>query len=277
MPYACKFCKGKYCAAHRLPENHDCQGLGAYRERMRAEGRIVAPDPLGEPMRPVVTRTARAHASMDRFWRLVDAKMTFVFMGVIVGIFLLEWIILSAAPGLFDDIFTLESDWLTQPWTIILSVFSHDPFVLNHILFNTLALLFFGQTVERLIGTRRFTYLFLGAGAVAGIAQVILTKILFNVDTGVVGASGALQAIMGTLTVLAPRLTILVFFVVPAPLWALTALYVVFDLVGAISPGSQVAHFAHLAGLAVGLWFGYHLRQKGMRVHTGPPPIRRSF
>lgn len=277
MPYACKFCKGKFCAAHRLPENHDCQGLGAYRERARAEGRILV-DPTGEPVRPTVARGARAGASIEALWARVDGKMTYVFMGVIVGVYLLQWITAASAPGLYDDIFPLEDDWLVQPWTIFLSIFSHSLQYFNHILFNVLVLLFFGQTVERLIGTRRYTYLFLGAGAVAGIAQVILTKILFDIDTGVVGASGALQGLMGTLVVLAPRLTVLVFFVIPAPLWALTGLYVLFDLLGAITPGSSTAHFAHLAGLAVGLWYGYSLRQKGLRAQYSPPPqMRRQF
>jgi len=27
MPFRCKFCKGLFCSGHRLPENHDCEGL----------------------------------------------------------------------------------------------------------------------------------------------------------------------------------------------------------------------------------------------------------
>jgi len=32
MPFTCKFCGGKFCAEHRLPENHACPGLAAYKE-----------------------------------------------------------------------------------------------------------------------------------------------------------------------------------------------------------------------------------------------------
>jgi len=32
LPFTCKFCGGKFCAEHRLPENHDCQGLAVYKE-----------------------------------------------------------------------------------------------------------------------------------------------------------------------------------------------------------------------------------------------------
>lgn len=278
MPYVCKFCKGKYCAAHRLPENHDCQRLGEYRERIRATGRIVAPDPAALPVQPTLTRSARAGASLDALWSKTDGKMTYVFLGVIVAVYALQWLVALTFGGrAHDNLFALQGDWYIKPWTIFTSVFAHSLFQLNHILFNGLVLLFFGTTVERLIGTRRFTYLFLGAGAVAGIAQVVLTKILFQVDTGVVGASGAIQGIMGTLVILAPRLTVLVFFVIPAPLWALIAIYIVFDLLGAISPGSTTAHIAHLAGLALGAWYGWRLKQQGLRAQQAPPPQMRRY
>ena len=275
MPYACKFCKGKYCASHRLPENHGCQGLGVYRERMRAEGRIVAPEP--DLVRPTVARSARAGMTMDAFWSKVDGKMSYVFMGIILAVFVAQQIVIRTAPGLHDDLFPLQNDFWYQPWTIVTSVFSHHPFELNHILFNTLAILFFGTTVERLVGTRRYTWLFVGAGAAAGMAHVLILQ-LFHIPTGVLGASGAIYGIMGTLVVLAPKLTVLVFFVVPAPLWAMVVLYVVLDFVGIITPGSEVAHFAHLAGLAVGLWYGFKLREKGLRArHERPPTMRRYF
>lgn len=32
MPFTCKFCGGKFCAEHRLPENHECAGLAVYKE-----------------------------------------------------------------------------------------------------------------------------------------------------------------------------------------------------------------------------------------------------
>lgn len=280
MPYACKFCKGRYCAAHRLPENHGCTGLGAYRERVRSEGRPFASEP-GTPLQPKVSGTARASAALDAMWSRLDGKMTYVIMGICVGVYLLEYVVLAGWGWLFDDLFIIQfSDFLLQPWTIVTSVFSHAPDRLNHILFNMLALLFFGGTVEKLIGTRRFTYLFLSAGAIAGVAQVVFMHVLAratdgawgDLDSAALGASGALQGIMGTLVVLAPTLTVLVFFIVPAPLWALTILYVLLDVVGVITPNSGVANLAHLAGLAVGLAYGWHLRKKGLRVVMRPQP-----
>lgn len=276
MPYVCKFCKGRFCAAHRLPENHSCAGLGVYREKVREQGRVFQSDPL---VRPVVSRPARTRASMDAMWARLDGKMTYIFLGVIVAFYLAELLVLyTAGAEAFENTFVIHNGFWLRPWTILTSIFSHDPSNPSHLFFNALALLFFGATVERLIGTKRYTLLFLAAGALAGIAEVAIMSAMGR-DVGALGASGALQGLMGTLVVLAPTLTVLVFFVVPAPLWALVILYVLLDIVGVITPGSPIAHFAHLAGLAVGIAFGFHLRSRGLRAQVQPrePPLRRGF
>lgn len=275
MPYVCKFCRGRYCAAHRLPENHTCQGLGPYREKLRADGRVIAPD--GGVVRPTVSAGARAGVSMDALWSKLDGKMNYVFIGICVAVFLIQFAMEASGEGALEEkIFVITPEWTSQPWTVITSIFAHAN--LNHLFLNMIVLLFFGGTTERLIGTRRFTWLFLAAGAIGGIAQVVLTQVIFHQDTGGLGASGAIQGMMGALVVLAPRLTVLVFFVIPAPLWALTIFYVLFDLIGVITPGSPVGHFAHLAGLVTGLAFGYYLRQQGLRaVVQRPPQMQRPF
>ena len=33
MPFKCKFCNHRFCDDHRLPEDHDCPGLKAYKEK----------------------------------------------------------------------------------------------------------------------------------------------------------------------------------------------------------------------------------------------------
>jgi membrane associated rhomboid family serine protease len=284
MPYLCKFCKGRYCAAHRLPENHNCAGLGAYRERVRDGGRILQSDPLVRPVK--ATRAARAGASLDALWSRLDGKMTYVFLGIIVAFYLAEWIVaFGLGADAFEAIFVIDRNVLAHPWTIVTNIFSHSLGSIGHIAVNGLVLLFFGQTVERLIGTRRYTLLFLGAGIVAGLAQVVLANALFGsfcggspAGCGAYGASGALQGLMGTLVVLAPTLTVLVFFVIPAPLWALTIFYVLFDVFFNTTPGSGVGGFAHLSGLAVGLAYGYYLRQRGLRAVVRPrEPTLRGF
>jgi hypothetical protein len=65
------------------------------------------------------------------------------------------------------------------------------------------------------------------------------------------------------LTVLNPNLKVYLYFVIPMPLWVLTFGFAAFSLVagfgaanGVGALGGNVAHFAHLVGLVVGLAYG---------------------
>lgn len=33
LPFKCKFCGKYFCPEHRLPENHDCEGLKEFKEK----------------------------------------------------------------------------------------------------------------------------------------------------------------------------------------------------------------------------------------------------
>ena len=35
MPYRCRYCGGRFCPDHRLPENHNCEGLRRIKENPR--------------------------------------------------------------------------------------------------------------------------------------------------------------------------------------------------------------------------------------------------
>jgi hypothetical protein len=35
MPYKCRYCNGRFCPEHRLPESHECDGLRDLRETPR--------------------------------------------------------------------------------------------------------------------------------------------------------------------------------------------------------------------------------------------------
>lgn len=267
MPYACKFCQGRYCAAHRLPENHGCAGLGAHQQKMRDEGRIYREPSV---VSPSVSASARASISMEAFWSRVQGKMTYIFLGIIAAVYVLEFLVLGAAgPDAFYSVFTIGPDFYLRPWTILTSIFAHSLGDFSHILFNGLILYFFGTSIERLIGTRRFTWLFLGSGAVAGIVQVLIF------GGRALGASGALMALVGLLVFLAPRLSVLIFGILPAPMWAVGIFYVGADVLGLVGGSAGIAHLAHLSGFAIGAAYAQRLKQKGLRVQQPPPRVRQ--
>lgn len=273
LPYTCKFCEGRYCGAHRLPENHACTGLGAYKERLRSEGRLMHQP--GEPIRADVSRTARWRARLDDaladVWRFLEGRAAYTMLGIMVATFVLQ--IVSTVVGgdaLMDRLFVLDAAFYLEPWTILTSVFAHGS--LQHLLVNGIVLFFFGPTLERLIGSKRFTLLFLGTGIAAGLTHVLVfgyalpaADILPASTRGVLGASGAIFGLLGTLTVLAPNITVYVMFILPLPLWLVTIGYAIYDLADLFTPGGNVANLAHLAGLAIGLYYGWRLKDQGFR------------
>ena len=131
---------------------------------------------------------------------------------------------------------------------------------------------FLDPTCRSTMGPKKFAALFLVSGIAAGLGQVGLA--LFTGEVArVLGASGAIMAIMGVLSMTAPDLKVLLFFVIPMSVRTLTVLFAAFSIFAVASNTtgggvlSGVAHFAHLIGLFVGLWYGNRIKH---RVGRGP-------
>lgn len=140
-----------------------------------------------------------------------------------------------------------------QFWRLITYGFCHGSF--EHILFNLFVLWMFGRLVEPIYGSREFLLFYLAGVFVAGLCHV--TVQLFDRQMpGVIGASGGVMAVVFLTAMLFPRLKVLLFFFIPVELRVLAVLYAAVDIIGALSPGSPVAHFAHLGGAAFGV--AYH-------------------
>ena len=260
MPYECRRCGGTFCSEHRLPENHDCPGLqwddpvGLYDDAGSGSGSRSGGAASG----------LRARATS--LWRsYVRNNATYVFLLLMWVTWVSQLGLRLFAPGLEAPLFVLRSSHPEYVWTWVTSVFAHGG--IFHIVANSIGIFFFGQVVERRIGTKRFVALFLVSGAVAGLAQIAATLLLVGpgASIGVVGASGALLAIMGVLTILNPGLTVYLYFFLPVPIWALTIGFAGLSLLqgfGISGGGADIAHWAHLAGLAIGLLYGTYVQGK---------------
>jgi membrane associated rhomboid family serine protease len=149
--------------------------------------------------------------------------------------------------------------FLERLWTVLTSIFVHSDFM--HILFNMIALFFFGRTLVMLVGVSRFLLVYF----IGGIAGNVL-YLLLNMSSvfPLVGASGAIYAIAGVLVVMAPKMRVAVWGIIPMPLWVFV---IVFLLLLSLPPfvAVNVAWQAHVGGLAVGLIAGYFFRRR-MRV-----------
>ena len=146
-------------------------------------------------------------------------------------------------------------------WTFITSMFMHAGF--GHLFVNMISLMFIGNFVEKLIGKKRFINLYFIGGLFASLFFVLIA-LLTGIDLNVyaVGASGAIFALGGLLAVLTPRLPVLVFFIIPMPMWAAMG-FLMFGLWAlSLGMGLPIGNTAHLGGLIVGLGYGFYLRRK---------------
>ncbi len=158
-------------------------------------------------------------------------------------------------------------------WTLITSMFMHAN--LTHLFVNMISMFFIGNFVERLIGRKRFFWFYMISGITAGLAFVLFAylglfipggeSIFGGINIGAVGASGALFGLGGLLAVLIPRLKVLVFFVIPMPMWLAMAVLMFGLWAISISSGLPVGNTAHLGGLIAGLAYGFYLRKKYAR------------
>ncbi|KAA9041999.1 rhomboid family intramembrane serine protease [Ginsengibacter hankyongi] len=136
---------------------------------------------------------------------------------------------------------------LFKPYQLVTHMFAHGGFL--HILFNMYALWIFGSVLERIWGPKKFLIFYLVCGLAAGLTQ------MFFVTTGAaIGASGA---IMGLLAAFAYTFPNTEFFILPFPFPIkakyMAAIFAAFDIFGGFAGSDNVAHFAHLGGLVMGL------------------------
>src|SRR6476661_2293688 len=147
---------------------------------------------------------------------------------------------------------------------LVTALFLHADWA--HLMGNLVFLLIFGLPAERAMGPWRFLGLFLLGGAVANLAAALT---IGAPDRIIIGASGAVSAVIGAYLALFPRAKLgvvlplglfLEFVRAPAALligmWA--ALQVVFAYIGPAL--GAVAWWAHLAGFAFGVVYAMFVR-----------------
>ena len=143
-------------------------------------------------------------------------------------------------------------------FSVIASMFLHGDIL--HIGFNLWSLWIFGNNVEEAFGRAGYLAMYFAGGVAATVGYAFL-----NPDSTIplVGASGAIAAVMGAYLVLFPThriLSLFGFFFVPVP----AALFIGIWFIGqfGIDPASNVAWEAHVAGLVFGALLALVLRNR---------------
>jgi membrane associated rhomboid family serine protease len=122
-----------------------------------------------------------------------------------------------------------------------------------HLLGNLLFLWTFGNAVCAKIGNIRYAPVYIGLGVIAGISHLIFA------GGSVIGASGAINGIVGIFLVFFPQNEITCYWIFFPYIrqFSLSSYWMIlfwfaFDILGAFMGGGGVAHFAHLGGFFAG-------------------------
>jgi membrane associated rhomboid family serine protease len=130
---------------------------------------------------------------------------------------------------------------------IITYMFLHGG--LAHLLGNMLGVLFLGRLIEQVYGPWRYGAIYLIAGVLSAVAQAAVTP-----EVMLVGASGAVSAVMVCFIRHFPRALLYIYGIVPVPAWLVGILWVAYNLLGQRIPAlGNIGFTAHLAGMVVGL------------------------
>jgi membrane associated rhomboid family serine protease len=183
-----------------------------------------------------------------------------------VAVFLARWIFQDIPFGHYltassDDIF--RRGWV---WELLTAAFYHEDAI--HILFNMLVLWWVGRELESIYGSREFLLMYLTAAVLGTLFWAVLDQFEGGPVAGrMLGASGAVSAAFVVYAMYYPTREILLFFIVPVPIWLAAVLFLGIDLLMLMQQlrgggsAAGVAFAAHLGGAAYGLLYkAYDLR-----------------
>lgn len=171
-----------------------------------------------------------------------------------------------------------------KPHQFVTYIFMHGSFM--HIFFNMFGVYMFGQVLEQVWGPKKFLIFYILTGLGAAVTQYIIMHIqitenldainqninLFIEDANykamlinqkyeylnanvIVGASGSLFGMLGAYGLLFPNQLLYIYFLIPIKAKWIVIIYGGLELLLGLSnqEGDNVAHFAHVGGLFVGL------------------------
>ncbi|WP_084546318.1 rhomboid family intramembrane serine protease [Flavobacterium fluvii] len=176
------------------------------------------------------------------YWNIACFVVSYVVFGLLrlvdIDVNFIQYVSLSSNPA----------DFLWKPWSIITYAFFHSD--LFHIFFNLIILNFSSQLFLTFFNQKQLLGLYILSAIFSGIIFV-LSFYLMNVIAPLVGASGAIMAILVAATTYSPLMNVRLLFVGNVKLWHITVVILVIDLLQ-IRLDNSGGHIAHLAGAFFG-------------------------
>lgn len=177
------------------------------------------------------------------FWNVLCFLVSLLFFYQFqLGVFNFpDWIALTSDPSVL----------ITKPWTLISYAFFHHGF--GHLFFNMMVLHFASALFLTFFNSKQFIGLYLLSALFSGIAFVTGYYFL-HLSSAMVGASGAIMAILVATTTYRPLMTIRLLFFGNVKLWHITMVILVLDFMQ-FRIENTGGHIAHLAGAFFGFIF----------------------
>ena len=138
-------------------------------------------------------------------------------------------------------------------WQFITYMFVHGG--IRHLLLNMLGLLFFGMGVEKAVGSKEFVLFYFITGIFSAVLSFILYYFTRNYHVFLLGASGAVYAVLFAFAVCYPRSIIYLWWIIPVPAPILVLIFALIEVVSGFFGTSNVAHFTHLFGFLIAILY----------------------
>ncbi len=153
-------------------------------------------------------------------------------------------------------------------WQPVTYMFAHAS--ITHLLVNMIGLFFFGTAVERSMGSKEFLLFYFLTGTLAGLASLGIYIATGAWYTTLLGASGALFAVLLAFAIVNPEARIFIYGILPIRAPVMVVGYAAIEVASQLfSFRSSVAHLTHLAGF-LWAWLYFALR-------FGINPAKRLF
>ena len=147
-------------------------------------------------------------------------------------------------------LWAIPEKFITRPWALITYAFNHAG--LGHILFNMIGLFWFGRLLQEYLGSQKVVNLYILGALVGGLSFVLLYNLpAFNNPVPLVGASGAVYAIIVAAATLIPNYTFFLIFIGPVRIKYIALFFVVISVL-ATAGANAGGNFAHLGGALIG-------------------------
>jgi membrane associated rhomboid family serine protease len=141
-------------------------------------------------------------------------------------------------------------------WQLLTFQFMHAGWL--HLIFNGVAIFFFGRSVETILGRGRFLAVYFSSGILGGVVQMLFALMFQSFDAPVVGASAGAYGLVAAFAVIhwTEQFTLLFYFI-PVTLRGKTLLWGTLALagIGLAVPNSGIANAAHLGGILTGFFY----------------------